>query len=482
MLDFDVHARKRSPLSQCHRCPVYRIFRPQGLSADASYRISPTDSATPPSTLTPSLRSGRYIDATRGHIVLERNRRACMIIEAQRGCTHLYSPKADACFSMPARAFGVALTPRPDAKPTLAISSSRAACSLQSSHSLPRALPPPPSYGAASHVVLPLARCPVFTTSRFRSRSLGISPSSFRSRAPARVPGSASAPCTLYLAVTPPPVGIRDDHDVWRGGSFWRKEERTPECEREVKRCAQPFQAPASSEGKCCLPTRQVERSVAGVAAPIRVARLARPLGGLLRATGRSACLILSEAGRRVDGGRSRGSWGYACAARWRRACRLGGGGEDGGVIGRKRERGCADGASRLALRCADADDARITWMIRRTSPRLSRSVNAPLASRYRSSALGARHSALQTGFPPRIGVGMPFTPLEIAIAVDSGCLARPPPHGSVPTSCPSYEHQASGLAGWCGLRPGAGRGVLAELGAVMVMGNGESKYEVGCE
>ncbi|KAJ7911020.1 hypothetical protein B0H13DRAFT_589537 [Mycena leptocephala] len=150
----------------------------------------------------------------------------------------------------------------------------------------------------------------------------------------------------------------------------------------------------------------------------------------------------------RQEGGwrRSRGSWGYACAARWRRACRLGGGGEDGGVIGRKRERGCADGASRLALRCADADDARMTWMIRRTSPRLSRSVNAPLASRYRSSALGARHSALQTGFPPRIGVGMPFTPLEIAIAVDSGCLARPLPMALFPLPAPATSIRLAGL------------------------------------
>ncbi|KAJ7888726.1 hypothetical protein B0H13DRAFT_1888334 [Mycena leptocephala] len=195
--------------------------------------------------------------------------------------------------------------------------------------------------------------------------------------------------------MTTPSVEIGDDHDVWRGGSLWRREKCASECERKVKRCVQAFRAPASSEGLLL----EVERSVAGVAVPVRVARLARPLGGLARATGRSTCLILSEAGRRVDGGRSRGSWGYACAARWRRACRLGGGGEDGGVIGRKRERGCAEGASRLALRCADADDARMTWMIRSTSPRLSRSLNAPLAGRYRSSALGARHSALQTGY-----------------------------------------------------------------------------------
>ncbi|KAJ7926404.1 hypothetical protein B0H13DRAFT_1083600 [Mycena leptocephala] len=146
--------------------------------------------------------------------------------EDYRGAARVHAPLLSLgrrmFLSMPARAFGVALTPRPDAEPTLIITSSRAACSIQSSHSLPRALPPPPSYGAASH----------------------------------RVPGLASAPCTLSLAVTPP-VEIGDDHDVWRGGSFWRKEERAPECEREAKRCAQAFRAPASSEGKCCLPARQ---------------------------------------------------------------------------------------------------------------------------------------------------------------------------------------------------------------------------------
>jgi hypothetical protein len=206
---------------------------------------------------------------------------------------------------MPARAFGVALTPRPG-------------CGAHAHHNFlargvlstiqppppPRVLPPPPSYGAASHVVLPLAHCPVFTTSRFRSRSLRISPLAFAAARAgrSRLPTAMSLRCPLlspaiacprlglrtlhlYLAVTPPPVEIRDDHDVWRGGSLWRKEERTPECEREVKRCAQAFRAPASSEGKCCLPARQVGRSIAGVAVRVPVARLARPLGGLARVT-----------------------------------------------------------------------------------------------------------------------------------------------------------------------------------------------------
>ncbi|KAJ6591395.1 hypothetical protein B0H10DRAFT_2442190 [Mycena sp. CBHHK59/15] len=247
---------------------VYRIFRPQGLSADASYRISPTNSATPPSTPTPSLRSGGYIDATRGHIVLGRNRRACMyalpflspsdVLVLTTWCCrdedYRGAARADACFSRCPHARSALPSPlAPDAEPTLTITSSRAACSLQSSHSLPRALPPPPSYRAASHVVLPLDHCPVFTTSRFRSRSLRISPLAFapagarRSRLPTAI-SSASAPCTLSLAATPP-VEIGDDHDVWRGGSLLRREACTPGCEREVKRCALAFRAPASSEG-----------------------------------------------------------------------------------------------------------------------------------------------------------------------------------------------------------------------------------------
>jgi hypothetical protein len=88
----------------------------------------------------------------------------------------------------------------------------------------------------------------------------------------------------------------------------------------------------------------------------------------------------------------------------------------------RKRERGCADGASRLALRRADADNARMTlqrrrWlsgMIRSTSPRLSRSLNPPLAIRYRSSALGARQSALQTGLLPGLESACPSPHLKL--------------------------------------------------------------------
>ncbi|KAJ6548343.1 hypothetical protein B0H19DRAFT_1074209 [Mycena capillaripes] len=85
-----------------------------------------------------------------------------------------------------------------------------------------------------------------------------------------------------------------------------------------------------------------------------------------------------------------------------------------------------------------------LAWRIRSTSPRLSRSLNPPLAIRYRSSALGARHSALQTGFVPWLGVGVPFTPLEIAITVifpSTRDVSRAP----LPMAL--YEHQASGTA-----------------------------------
>ncbi|KAJ7812958.1 hypothetical protein B0H13DRAFT_1925828 [Mycena leptocephala] len=138
----------------------------------------------------------------------------------------------------------------------------------------------------------------------------------------------------------------------------------------------------------------------------------------------------------RLSIGRRR--WGWRCNREWQWEW--------------KRERGCADGASRLALHRADADDARMTpqrrrwlnWMIRSICPRLGRSLNPPLAICYRSSALAARHSAPQTGFSPWIGVGVPFTPLEIAITVifpSTRDVSRAP----LPMAL--YEHQASETA-----------------------------------
>ena len=95
----------------------------------------------------------------------------------------------------------------------------------------PRVLPPPPSYGAASHVVLPLAHCPVFTTSRFRSRSLRISPLAFAAARAGRssLPTAMSLRCPLLSpAIACPRLGLRTLHLISRCDATSRRDRGRP--------------------------------------------------------------------------------------------------------------------------------------------------------------------------------------------------------------------------------------------------------------
>ncbi|KAJ6617213.1 hypothetical protein B0H10DRAFT_2434518 [Mycena sp. CBHHK59/15] len=224
---------------------------------------------------------------------------------------------------MPARAFGVALTPRPG-------------CGAHAHHNL--------LVRGVLSTILPLPPACAAST--------------------ARVPGSASAPCTLSLAATPL-VEIGDDHDVWRGGSLLRREACTPGCEREVKRCALAFWAPASSEGLLQEELLACETGASGV---MRCrSRGAGPSRSPRTSTGRSRegdtdARLLSSSPRRARG------WMEGAPEEGVGTLALRDGG-DRSVIGS----GTGNGNG-------NADDATmapqrrrwLAWRIRSTSPRLS--------------------------------------------------------------------------------------------------------------
>ncbi|KAJ7812959.1 hypothetical protein B0H13DRAFT_500009 [Mycena leptocephala] len=132
---------------------------------------------------------------------------------------------------MPARAFRVRtcdvppLTPRPGCAAHARYNLSRAACSLQSSHSLPRALPPPPSYGAGySRLPRRPPSCPL-PCLRHLSLSLPVFniSSSFSSRG--RLPTAMSLRCPLLPpAIACPRLDLGALHLISRRDSSSRRD------------------------------------------------------------------------------------------------------------------------------------------------------------------------------------------------------------------------------------------------------------------